>query len=60
MCISIAAIVGIGIAITNAKSIVPKNNFFILLSPILIKKWPSVTYIFKNSTPSGLVTSPYL
>jgi hypothetical protein len=30
------AIVGIGTTITNAKSIVPKSNFFILFSPILI------------------------
>jgi hypothetical protein len=29
MCISIAAIVGIGATITNAKNIVPKSNFFI-------------------------------
>jgi hypothetical protein len=43
MCISTAAIVGIGTTITNAKSIVPKSNFFILLSPILIKKWPSAS-----------------
>jgi hypothetical protein len=60
MCISIAAIVGIGTTITNAKSIVPKSSLFILLPPILIKKWPSVLYIFNNSTPSGLVTSPHL
>jgi len=60
MCISTAAIVGIGTAITNAKSIVPKSSLFILLPPILIKEWPSVPYIFKNSKPSGLVTSPYL
>jgi hypothetical protein len=60
MCISTAAIVGIGTTITNAKSIVPKSNCFILLPPILIKKWASVPYIFKNSPPSGLVTSPHL
>jgi len=34
MCISMPAIVGIGTAITNAKSIVLKSNFFILLSPL--------------------------
>jgi hypothetical protein len=37
MCISIAAIVGIGTTVTNAKSIVPKSNFFILPS-ILIRE----------------------
>jgi hypothetical protein len=42
MCISTAAVVGIGMTITNAKSIVPKRNFFILLPPNLIIKWPSV------------------
>jgi hypothetical protein len=47
MCISIAAIVGIGTVITNTKKIVPKSNFLILLPPTLIKKWPSVPYIFK-------------
>jgi hypothetical protein len=30
------AIVGIGTTITNAKSNVPKNNFFILFPPIYI------------------------
>jgi hypothetical protein len=30
------ASVGIGMAITNAKKIVPKSNFFILFSPIHI------------------------
>jgi hypothetical protein len=34
MCISTPAIVGIGTTITNAKSIVPKSNFFILLPPL--------------------------
>jgi hypothetical protein len=34
--ISTLAIAGIGTAITNAKSNVPKNNFFILLPPIHI------------------------
>jgi hypothetical protein len=38
MCISIAAIVGIGTTIANANRIVPKSNFFILLPPVLIKK----------------------
>jgi len=38
MCISTAAIAGIGTTISNAKSIVPKSNFFILLPPILIEK----------------------
>jgi hypothetical protein len=38
MCISTAAIAGIGMTITNAKSIVPKSSFLILLPPILIKK----------------------
>jgi hypothetical protein len=38
--ISTPAIVGIGSTIPKAKTIVPKSNFFILLSPILIKKWP--------------------
>jgi hypothetical protein len=38
MCISTAAIVGIGTTITDANSIVPKSNFFILLPPVLIKK----------------------
>jgi hypothetical protein len=33
MCISTAAIVGIGTTITNAKSIVLKSNFFILSPP---------------------------
>jgi hypothetical protein len=33
MRISTAAIVGIGTTITNAKSIAPKSNFFILLPP---------------------------
>jgi hypothetical protein len=37
MCISTAAIVGIGTTITNAKSIVPKSIFFILLPPLLKK-----------------------
>jgi hypothetical protein len=37
MCISIAAIVGIGTTMTNANNMVPKSNFFILLPPILIK-----------------------
>jgi hypothetical protein len=36
MCISTCAIVGIGMTITNAKSIVPKSNFFILLPPLSI------------------------
>ena len=36
MCISIAAIVGTGTTITDAKSIVPKSNFFILLPPLSI------------------------
>jgi hypothetical protein len=31
--ISTAAVVGKGMTIANAKSIVPKSNFFILLSP---------------------------
>jgi hypothetical protein len=34
--ISTAAIVGIGTTITNAKSTVPKSNFFILLPPLFI------------------------
>jgi hypothetical protein len=34
MCIFTSAIVGIGTTITNAKSIVPKSNFFILLPPL--------------------------
>jgi len=34
MCISTSAIVGIGTTITNAKSIVPKRYFFILLPPL--------------------------
>jgi hypothetical protein len=34
-CISTPAIVGIGTTITNAKSIVPKSNFFIFLPPLL-------------------------
>jgi hypothetical protein len=59
MCISTAAIVGIGTTITSAKSVVPKSSLFILLPPVLIMKWPSVPYIFKTSTPSGLVISPY-
>jgi hypothetical protein len=59
MCISTAAIVGIGTTITNAKSVVPKSIFFILLPPLLIKKWPSVPHIFKDSKSPGLVTSPY-
>jgi hypothetical protein len=33
MCISTADIAGIGTTIINAKSVVPKSNFFILLSP---------------------------
>jgi hypothetical protein len=33
MCISMPDIVGIGNAITNAKSIVPKSSFFILFPP---------------------------
>jgi hypothetical protein len=36
MCISIAAIVGMGSAMTNAKKIVPQSNFFILLPPLSI------------------------
>jgi hypothetical protein len=32
----IAAIVGIGTTIANAKRIAPQNNFFILLPPIFI------------------------
>jgi hypothetical protein len=38
ICISTAAIVLIGKTLINAKKIVPKSNFFILLPPILIKK----------------------
>jgi hypothetical protein len=38
MCMSIAAIVGIGPTVNIANSIVPNSNFFILLPPILIKK----------------------
>jgi hypothetical protein len=38
-CISTPAIVGIGTATTNAKTIVPKSNFFIF-SSIFIKKRP--------------------
>jgi hypothetical protein len=38
MCISTAAIVGVGTTIINANSIVPKSNFFILLPPVLITK----------------------
>jgi hypothetical protein len=34
--ISIPAIVGIGSMNINVKSIIPKNNFFILLPPIQI------------------------
>jgi hypothetical protein len=33
------AIVGIGTTITNAKNIVPKSNFFILLPPLYISKY---------------------
>jgi hypothetical protein len=40
MCISTAAIVGIGTTISNAKKNVPRSNFFILLPPSSIKKWP--------------------
>jgi hypothetical protein len=36
MRISTCAIVGIGTTITNAKKIVPKSNFFILLPPLSI------------------------
>jgi hypothetical protein len=41
MLISIPAIVGIGTTIANAKRIVPKSNFFILLPPypVFIRKW---------------------
>ncbi len=53
MRISTPAIVGIGTAITNAKSIDPKSNLLILLPPILIKKRPCVAHISENSTPSG-------
>jgi len=45
--ISTPAIVGIGTTITNAKSIVPKSNFFILLPPILIKKG-HLSHTFSN------------
>jgi hypothetical protein len=38
MCISTSAIVEIGTTITNAKSVVPRSSFFMLLPPILIKK----------------------
>ena len=48
ICISIAAIVGIGMGITNANSIVPKSNFFILLPPLLIRKRLSVPYILSH------------
>jgi hypothetical protein len=54
MCISTAAIVGIGMTITNAKSIAQKSNLFILFPPIL--KWPSVLCIFR--TLQHLVWSP--
>jgi hypothetical protein len=37
-CTSTLAIVEVGTVITNAKKIVPKSNFFILSSPILIRK----------------------
>jgi hypothetical protein len=43
MLISTPAIVEIGATITNAKSIVPKINFFISLPPFLIEKWPSTS-----------------
>jgi hypothetical protein len=36
MRISTPAIVGIGTAITNAKSVVPKSSLFILLPPMSI------------------------
>jgi hypothetical protein len=60
MRISTCAIVGIGTIIINAKSIVPKNNFFMTPPPILIKKWLSLPYFFKNSAQCGLVISLYL
>jgi hypothetical protein len=34
MCTSTPAIVEVGTVITNAKKIVPKSNFFILLPPL--------------------------
>jgi hypothetical protein len=37
------AMVGIGTTITNAKSIVPKSNFFILLSPLSITVLPLIS-----------------
>jgi hypothetical protein len=37
------AIVGKGTAITNAKSTVPKNSFFILLPPICIADLPFIS-----------------
>jgi hypothetical protein len=40
MCISTAAIVGIGTAITNASKIVPKINFLIFLPPPSLKNDP--------------------
>jgi hypothetical protein len=38
--ISTAAIAPTGKILINAKRIVPKTNLFILLPPVLIKKWP--------------------
>jgi len=69
--ISTAAIVIIGRTQTKAKTIVGKSNFFILLSPILIKELPfkstkrlrvtthiqpSILSILRNPTPSDFVT----
>jgi hypothetical protein len=48
MCISTAAIVGIGMIITNAKSVVPKSNFFILLPPLCIGDVTPVRGAFLN------------
>ena len=36
ICTDTCAIVGIGTEITNAKTIAPKSNFFILLPPLSI------------------------
>jgi hypothetical protein len=48
MLISISAMVGIGTTIANAKRIVPKKHFFILMPPYLIfsRKQPSAPYGF--------------
>ena len=43
---STPAIVGIGNTSTNAKSIVPKSNFFILQSPLFI---PDLTFMEPDS-----------